>query len=52
LIKSSKEEIISMQKIIDSLLFLSQKTSNLKKEKINLLEIFKEKIDQKNFVIN
>ncbi len=52
LIKSSKEEIISMQEIIDSLLFLSQKQNNLQKEKINLFDIINEKIDKKNFIIS
>gem|GEM_PF-6595123 len=52
MIKSSKEEIISMQEIIDSLLFLSQKQNNLQKEKINLFDIINEKIDKKNFIIS
>ncbi len=53
LIKSSKREIISMQEIIDSLLFLSQKNNNLEKNNINLdrfLENFiKNKYDKKIF---
>lgn len=48
IIKSSKDELISMQNIIDSLLFLSQKNNDeLKLEKINLYKSIKNIIGEK-----
>lgn len=46
LVKSSMEEIDNMKNITDSLLFLSENSSNLDTEKISIYELFKNYLDK------
>ena len=52
IIKSSKDEIISMQDIIDSLLFLSQKNINLDKKNLNISKFIEKNIKNKYDIEN